>query len=191
MLPARRPARLVRQVSGRSSVSIDGAPLHAVLFRLAARAPRLTLDQLMARLTTSLANHYAAVACSIHTDRSGWAAAGAEPIRAFRKMERLDRARQETIEADLVKKAVSTREMTTALDLEGRDEIESFLHRILGAVDIFAFPLVYEEKVRAVLVIYLSLESDPLVDADLSGLMAVGELLALAGTEIEANQQTG
>ena len=43
---------------------------------------------------------------------------------------------------------------------------------------------------RAVLVIYLSLESDPLEDADLYGLMAVGELLALAGTEIEAPQES-
>ena len=169
-------------------MSIDGAPLHTILFRLAARAPKLTLEQLMPRLTTSLANHYGAVACSIHTDRSGWAAAGAEPIRTFQKMERLDRARQETIEADLVKKAVATREMTSALDLDDRDEIESFLNRVLGAVDIFAFPLIFEGKVRAVLVIYLSLESDPLEDADLYGLMAVGELLALAGTEIEANQ---
>ena len=169
-------------------MSIDGAPLHTVLFRLAARAPHLTLEQLMTRLTTSLANHYAAVACSIHTDQSGWAAAGAEPIQAFRNMERLDRARQETIEADLVKKAVSTKEMTSALDLEERDEIETFLNRVLGAIDVFAFPLVYEGKVRAVLVIYLSLESDPLEDADLYGLMAVGELLALAGTELEVNQ---
>jgi hypothetical protein len=170
-------------------VSIDGAPLHTVLFRLAARAPNLTLEQLMARLTTSLANHYAAVACSIHTDQSGWAAAGAEPIRAFRNMARLDRARQETIEADLVKKAVSTKEMTSALDLKERDEIETFLNRVLGAIDIFAFPLVYEGKVRAVLVIYLSLDSDPLEDADLYGLMAVGELLVLAGTELEAPQK--
>lgn len=170
-------------------MSIDGAPLHTVLFRLAARAPTLTLEQLMPRLTTSLANHYGAVACSIHTDRSGWAAAGAEPIRAFQKMERLDRARQETIEADLVKKAVATREMTSALDLDERDEIEAFLNRVLGAIDIFAFPLLFEGKVRAVLVLYLSLESDPLEDADLYGLMAVGELLALAGTATEAPQK--
>ena len=171
-------------------MSIDGAPLHTVLFRLAARAPKLTLEQLMPRLTTSLANHYAAVACSIHTDSSGWAAAGAEPIRAFLRMERLDHARQETIEADLVKKAVATKEMTSALDLDDHEEIETFLHRVLGAVDIFAFPLIYESKVRAVLVIYLSLESDPLEDADLYGLMAVGELLALAGTEVETPQST-
>lgn len=167
-------------------MAFDDAPLHRVLFRLASRAPRMTLEELMKRLTTSLANHYAAVACSIHTDRSGWAAAAAEPVRAFRKMEAVDRARQESIEARLVKKAVEGRKLTSALDLEDREVIETFLNRVLGAIDIFAFPLIFEKKVRAVLVIYLSLESDPLVDADLHGLMAVGELLALAGTELEA-----
>ena len=49
-------------------MSIDGAPLHQVLFRLAARAPGLTLEGLMQRMVTGIANHYAAVACSIHTD---------------------------------------------------------------------------------------------------------------------------
>lgn len=165
-------------------MSIDGSPLHRVLFRLASRAPQNTLEAMMSRVTTSVANHFAAVACSLHTDASGWAAATAEPIRAMKKMARLDRARQETIEANLVKEAVRREALVSALDLEERSEIEAFLQRTLGVVDIFAFPLLVDGRVSAVLVLYLSLESDPLSEADIHGLMAIGEMLALAGSEV-------
>lgn len=157
--------------------------LHQVLFRLAARAPRLDLKTLMGRLCTGVANYYGAVACSIHTDGSGWAAAAAEPIRAVRKMAPIDKARRETLEAKLVAQAVEKKELTSALDLEDRDSTEAFLNRTLGVVDIFAFPLRFESRVRAVLVLYLSLNSDPLHDGDIHGLLHCGELLALAGTE--------
>lgn len=171
--------------SGSPSVSTYRAPLHRVLFRLAARAPHLTLDELMSRLATSLANHYAAVACSFHTDASGWAAASAEPIRAMQKLPRLDRARMETIEARIVREAVAYKKMVSALDLEGPTQIEEFLKRTLGVIDIFAFPVGTNGIITAVLVIFLSLDSAPLADADLHGLMALGELLALAGDETE------
>lgn len=157
--------------------------LHQVLFRLAARAPRLDLESLMNRLCTGVANYYGAVACSIHTNRSGWAAAAAEPIRAISKMSPLDKARRETMEARLVTQAVETRELTSALDLEDRDSTQSFLNRTLGVIDIFAFPLQVEGTVRAVLVLYLSLNSDPLQDGDIHGLLHSGELLTLAGGE--------
>ena len=163
-------------------MSIDGSPLHRVLFRLAARAPHNSLEDMMSRVTTSVANHFAAVACSLHTDASGWAAAAAEPIRAMQKMERIDRARQETIEANLVKAAVRRQTMMSALDLEERSEIEAFLQRTLGVIDIFAFPLLVDGRVSAVLVLYLSLDSDPLSEADIHGLLSIGELLALTGT---------
>ena len=165
-------------------MSIDGSPLHRVLFRLASRAPHNALETVMSRVTTSIANHFAAVACSLHTDASGWAAAAAEPIREMQKMDRLDRARQETIEANLVREAVRQKILVSALDLEERSEIEAFLQRTLGVVDIFAFPLIVEGRVSAVLVLYLSLDSDPLSEADIHGLMAIGELLTLAGTEV-------
>ncbi len=165
-------------------MSIDGSPLHRVLFRLAARAPHNSLEGMMSRVTTSVANHFAAVACSIHTDASGWAAAAAEPIREMQKMARLDRARQETIEANLVKEAVRRKALVSALDLEDRSEIEAFLERTLGVVDIFAFPLLVDGRVSAVLVIYLSLDSDPLSEADIHGLLSVGELLALSGAAV-------
>jgi hypothetical protein len=160
---------------------MNEVPIHQVLFRLAARAPSLSLEECMERVTTGLANHYQAVACTLHTDRSGWASARAEPIEEVEALERLDRARLETVEANLVKEAVAQRRMQTALDLDESDEIEAFLKRTIGAVDIFAFPLVYKGVVRAVLVLYLSLDSEPVRDADMHGLMAVGELLALAG----------
>ncbi|MFV1957837.1 MAG: hypothetical protein ACC662_00345 [Planctomycetota bacterium] len=164
-------------------MSIDGVPLHQILFRLATRAPQATLGELMQRTVTSIANYYGAVACSTHTDASGWAAPAAEPIRAMRKMAPLDRARQQTIEARLVREVVGQKHMLSALDLEERDEVEDFFQRTLGVIDIFAFPLAFEEKVRAVLVLYLSMDSDPLAEADIHGLLAVGELLALAETE--------
>lgn len=159
--------------------------LHQVLFRLAARAPQLDRLSLMKRLSTGVANYYGAVACSIHTDRSGWAAAAAEPIRAIRKMSPIDKARRETMEARLVAQAVQTKELTSALDLEDRDGTEAFLNRTLGVIDIFAFPLRFAGQVPAVLVLYLSLNSDPLHDGDIHGLLHCGELLALAGTELK------
>lgn len=164
---------------------MNDVPVHQVLFRLAARAPELSLDALMERLTTGLANHFAAVACSIHTDASGWASAAAEPIREVQALPRLDRARLETIEAAVVKGAVANRRMMSALDLDTAEEIEAFLRATLGVVDIFAFPLTFEAKIRAVLVLYLSLDSEPLRDADIHGLSAVGELLALAGEHVD------
>jgi hypothetical protein len=159
---------------------MNDTSVHQVLFRLAARAPRLSADGLMQRLVTGLANHFGAVACSLHTDASGWAAAAAEPVRIVRKLPRLDRARLETIEARLVKDARESGRMRSALDLEDPDEVEAFLNRTLGVVDIFAFPLATEGEVRAVLVLHLSLDSSPLKDADIHGLMAAGELLALS-----------
>jgi hypothetical protein len=161
-------------------VSFDNAPVHQVLFRLAARAPGLTLEELMKRLTTGLANHYAAVTCSIHADAQGRPAAAAEPIRALRKLETADRAMFDATEARLVRAAVEKRVMVSALDLDDSAEFESFLSRTLGAMDLFAFPLLVGGTVRAVLVLGLSLDSDPLEAADLHGLMAAGELLALA-----------
>ena len=164
---------------------MDDVPVHQMLFRLAARAPELTLDQLMERVTTGVANHFAAVACSIHTDASGWASAAAEPISEIQALPRLDRARLETIEAAVVKGAVANRKMMSALDLENAEDAEELLRSTLGVVDIFAFPLIFEAKIRAVLVLYLSLDSEPLRDADIHGLSAVGELLALAGEHVD------
>lgn len=161
-------------------MSVIREPLHHTLFRLAARAPELTLDALMQRVTTALSNHYAAVACTIHTNLEGWPSATAEPIRAVRKMPRLDQARRETIEARLVKTAIEGGGMTSALDLDHGEDVAAFFERTLGIIDMFAFPLRFEGKIVAVLVLYLSLDSDPLAEADIHGLMAVGGLLALA-----------
>ena len=113
----------------------------------------------------------------------------AEPIRAVTKMARPDRLRLEKAEADLVREAVKRRSMQSALDLDDSAQIEEFLVRTLGVVDIFAFPLTYEDKVRAVLVLYLSMESDVIRDADIHGLMSIGELLALAGEARGDGQQ--
>lgn len=157
----------------------DGT-LHEVLFRLAARAPGLGPEELRKRLCTAIANHFGAVACSLHTDASGWPTVAAEPVRAVAKMAALDRARRETIEARLVKEGLRRDTLISALDLEGREEVEAFFQRTLGVVDIFAFPLTHGGTVDAVLVLYLSLDSDPLSESDIHGLLACGELLALA-----------
>jgi len=157
-------------------------PLLQILFRLAAKAPGLGPAAMMARLCTAIANHYGAVACSLHTNESGWPDAAAEPIRAVRKMKPLDRARRETIEASLVQAVFRDKSMLSALDLENREDVEAFLQRTLGVIDIFAFPLRVEGEIQAVLVIYLSLVSDPLGESDLCGLHEAGELIALAGS---------
>ena len=157
-------------------------PLLQTLFHLAAKAPGLTPAGMMARLCTAIANHYGAVACTIHTNGTGWPDAAAEPIRAVRSMKALDRARRETIEAALVQAVFKDERMLSALDLENREDVEAFLQRTLGVIDIFAFPLLIERKVEAVLVIYLSLASDPLGESDLCGLHEAGELIALAGS---------
>lgn len=157
-------------------------PLIQTLFRLAAKAPGMRPAAMMARLCTAIANHYGAVACTVHTDGSGWPEAAAEPIRAVRTMKALDRARRETIEASLVRAVFKDPRMLSALDLENREDVEAFLQRTLGVIDIFAFPLRIEKEVKAVLVIYLSLVSDPLGESDLCGLHEAGELIALAGS---------
>lgn len=158
-------------------------PLLQTLFRIAAKAPRLDREALMARLTTAIANHYGAVACSIHADRTGWPSSSAEPIRAVKRMRALDRARRETMEAQLAQAVFAEGRMMSALDLENREDIESFLQRTLGVIDVFAFPMHVGDRVEAVLVLYLSLNSDPLAESDLFALDSAGEVLALAGRD--------
>ncbi len=157
-------------------------PLHQVLFRLAARAPALDRAAVMQRLCTAIANNLGAVACSIHGDVSGWPVVTAAPVREIEQMDPLDRARRETIEARLVKETFARDGMISALDLEGRQEVEAFFQRTLGIIDIFAFPLREGGETRGVLVVYLSLDSDPLSDGDVHGLLACGELVGMAGT---------
>jgi hypothetical protein len=150
------------------------------LFRIAARAPSLDRDALMGRLCTAIANHYGAITCSIHADQSGWPTASAEPIRAVKRMRALDRARRETMEAQLVQAVFREQKRLSALDLENREDVESFLQRTLGVIDVFAFPMFVADRVAAVLVLMLSLSSDPLAESDLHALRSAGELLALA-----------
>lgn len=159
--------------------------IFGVLYRLAGRAPALPAELFLRRLVTGLANYYGAVACAIHTDASGWAAAAADPAPQVEDLSRLDRARLETIEARVVKEAVERGEMASALDLEGEEEVEAFLSRTLGVVDIFGFPLAREAGVFAVLVIYLGPDSVPFRDPDMYAMYSLGDLVVLAGRDAD------
>jgi hypothetical protein len=153
-----------------------------VLFRLAARAPRLTPAAFQARLTTGIANHYGALSCALHTDATGWASAAADPAPVIAGLSRLDRARLETIEARLVKDTVEQRRMRSALDLEGRGDVDEFLSSRLGVFDIFAFPLHNGRRPFAVLVLYLGEDSQHLDESDIQALSSLGYLGELVGS---------
>ena len=98
-----------------------------------------------------------------------------------------DRARLEEVEVRIVTRAVERGQMVSALDLE-EDEVDVFLHRALGVVDLFAFPLPEEDGARAqaVAVLYLAEDSRPFRDPDMYALGSLGVLLALAGRGADA-----
>ncbi|MDJ0521016.1 MAG: hypothetical protein QNJ90_02965 [Planctomycetota bacterium] len=156
-----------------------------VLYALAARAPKLAAEQFQPRLMTGLANHYGALWCALHTDATGWASATADPAPAVAALSRLDRARLETIEARLVKDTVDQQRMRSALDLDGRGDVDEFLSSRLGVFDIFAFPLHRGETPFAVMVLYLGEDSQHLGEEDIQALSSLGYLFPLVGTEHE------
>lgn len=156
-----------------------------VLFQLAARAPKLGPAAFQTRLATSLANHYGALSCALHTDATGWASAAADPAPVVAQLSRLDRARLETIEARLVKHTVAEKRMRSALDLDDGSDVDEFLSSRLGVFDIFAFPLHDGGAPFAVLVLYLGEDSQHLGEADIQALSALGYLAPLVATEQE------
>ena len=143
------------------------------------------MDEFQRRLVTGLANHYGAEGCAIYTDSSGWAAAAADPAPAVAELERIDRARLETIEARIVNLAQESDRMVSALDLEeGQDETEAFLTRTLGIADIFGFPIKAQdadESVYGVVVIYLGEDAKAFRDPDMYAMSSLGGLIAMAG----------
>jgi hypothetical protein len=156
-----------------------------ILYRLAARAPQLSPEGFLTRLTTGLANHYAALSCALHTDATGWASASADPAPAIAELSRLDRARIETIEARIVKATVADRRMRSALDLDNGGDVDQFLSSRLGVSDIFAFPLHLGDAPFAVLVLYLGEDSLHLGDPDIQALSALGYLADRVGKSVE------
>jgi hypothetical protein len=163
---------------------MDSPSIFSVLYRLAARAPGLAAKVFQARLTAGIANHFGAMGCALHTDASGWAASSADPALEVSQLSRLDRARLETIEARLVRTAVSERRMRSVLDLEDGSRVDEFLGERLGLLDIFAFPLERAGQPFAVLVLYLGPSAKHLGERDVHALASVGELLDLAGTAL-------
>jgi hypothetical protein len=155
-----------------------------VLYSLAARAPRMTADVFRARLTTSLANHYDALSCALHTDATGSPAAAADPVPEVEALPRLDRARIETIEARLVRYVVEHGTISSALNLEDGSDVDAFLSSRLGVYDIFAFPLKADDAPFAVLVLYLGEDSQHLGEEDLQALCSLGHLFPLVGTAL-------
>jgi hypothetical protein len=160
------------------------ASVFPVLYAIAARAPRLSLPEFQARLTTGLANHYAALSCALHTDAKGWASAKADPAAEIADLSRLDRARLETIEARLVKTTVAEGRMRSALDLEDGSHVDEFLSSTLGVFDIFAFPLHRGGGPIAVMVLYLGEDSQHLGEEDIQALSSLGYLADLAGSDL-------
>ena len=145
-----------------------------VLFALATRAPTLSPEAFQTRLTTSLANHYGALSCALHTDATGWASATADPAPVVAQLSKLDHARLQTIEARLVKATVEHWRMRSALNLDDGSDVDAFLSSRLGVYDIFAFPLHLGELPFAVLVLYLGETSQHLAEEDIQALSALG-----------------
>jgi hypothetical protein len=161
-------------------VTVGEASVFRFLYGMAARAPLLARDALLERLVTGLANHYGAEGCAIYLGESGWAAAAADPAPSVARLEALDRARLETIEARLVSETREHRRMTSALDLG--EDVDAFLESALGVADVFGFPLTSAAgEVFAVVVIYLGEEACPFRDPDMYALCSLGDLVALAG----------
>ncbi len=165
------------------------ASIFRFLFGMAAQAPGLPADEFQRRLVTGLANHYGAEGCSIYIDTSGWAAAAADPAPAVENLPRLDQARLETIEARVVEMARDRNRMVSALDLdEDQEQIEAFLMRTLGVVDIFGFPITREADDAApsgVVVIFLGENSKPFRDPDMYALSSLGGLIDMAGAQAD------
>jgi|GEM_PF-4646290 len=154
--------------------------VYGLLVGLGARARGVERRLLAPEVARAVAAQFGAVLLTLHGVADGWAEAVADPTGAFERLNRLDRARVETLDARLVSLAVERDGRVSALDLDKDLEAETFLAEALGSSDAFAVPLRTAGGPAGALVVYLGPASQPLGETDLLALAGLGDVLALA-----------
>ena len=152
------------------------------LFGLAARAPQLDRDEVLSRLVTGLANHYDAMTCRLYTANGSDPLATASEDEAIELLEEAPRARLMAMEERLVRLALERGAYASALDLDPDGDLTDFLHQAIGVQSVFAFPITADGRTFGAIVLYLTMASPPLGEADQQALTAVGELVRLASS---------
>jgi hypothetical protein len=146
------------------------------LFRLSAKAHRLSRKDLFRRLLVGLSNRFDAVTCSFYSmsgsapSRSTEAAQEAAPIAGELRR----------ISAAVAKLCRSRRRVVSALDLpESYADSLRRIEEILGPCDTLGFPLLADGRLHGCIVLCLRGE-EGLVAPDLHALLSIGECLHVA-----------
>lgn len=146
------------------------------LFRLAARAHRLSRADVVRRLLVGLANRYDAVICSYYALGGNAPSRSTEPVLDAVPVE----GELRRIAAGVARRCREARTIVSALDLPERHaEDQARIEDVLGVCDTFGFPLMAEGDLHGCIVICLR-GDEALTEADMQALLAVGECLHTA-----------
>ncbi|MHC4958839.1 MAG: roadblock/LC7 domain-containing protein [Planctomycetota bacterium] len=158
--------------------------VYRLVFELTARATDVPYDEFLTELVDGLALHYRAKVCRIHVGSPLVPVATSDPNGALAGLKGKDLARYETLDAMLAEAVRRDGVLRTALDLDGGEEIVSFLGRKMTTPETFAFPLMARGSAFGAITLYLD-DIYPFQEADVRGLQAVGNVLFAANNRGE------